>query len=189
VTLETLRAEFTSPAWADLKNENSILSKILLSSAFKNAQKGQSAGQIDSDTMILYGVLLCQGNPSDKAEIFYSVLQEGGKDAHDFITASDKDLDPVIQKLCDLVTKDAYLEFTKIAGLQQLYTEEDLEKLSGDTISAFKEDVYLDDVFGNFSRLEYSEWNKQSVSKALYMFNTKTLRNKLLDHAGLENKY
>ena len=74
VTLDTLAAEFTSPAWNDLKNENSILAKILLSSAFKNAKKGQSAGQIDADTMILYGVLLCQGNPADKAEVFYAVL-------------------------------------------------------------------------------------------------------------------
>lgn len=43
VTLDTLRQEFTSPAWNELKDENSILSKILLSSAFKNEKKGQSA--------------------------------------------------------------------------------------------------------------------------------------------------
>jgi hypothetical protein len=47
VTLETLRQYFTSPAWHELNDENSILSKILLSSAFKNESKGQSAGQID----------------------------------------------------------------------------------------------------------------------------------------------
>jgi len=98
-------------------------------------------------------------------------------------------MDPVVQKLCELVTKDLYTEFAKIAGLEQRYDEDDLEKLNSDTITAFKEDVYLDDVFGNNSRLEYAAWSKESTTKALYMFNTKALRNKLLEHAGLANKY
>lgn len=47
----------------------------------------------------------------------------------------------------------------------------------------------MDDVFGSNSRLEYAAWNKESVTKALYMFGTKALRNKLLEHANLEVKY
>lgn len=135
VTLATLRAEFTSPAWHELNDENSILSKILLSSAFKNEKKGQTVGQIDQDALILYGLLLCQGNPADKAEQFYAVLQEGGKDQHEFITASDKDLDPVLEKLCALATTDAFTEFVKIAGLEPKYSEEDLKKLNADLIA------------------------------------------------------
>ena len=45
VTLETLRAELCTPAWKDLDNENSTLSRFLLSPAFK--REGQSEGQID----------------------------------------------------------------------------------------------------------------------------------------------
>jgi hypothetical protein len=117
------------------------------------------------------------------------VLQEGGKDVHDFITASDKDLDPVLEKICFLATKDAFTEFAKIAGIAQKYNDEDLMKLNNETIQTFKEDRYLDDVFGSNSRLEYAVWVKESVAKALYMFGTKSLRNKLLEHAELEVKY
>ena len=42
VTLETLRAELCTPAWKDLDDENSTLSRFLLSSAFK--REGQGAG-------------------------------------------------------------------------------------------------------------------------------------------------
>ena len=35
VTLETLRAELATPAWKDLEDENSTLSRFLLSPAFK----------------------------------------------------------------------------------------------------------------------------------------------------------
>lgn len=67
---------------------------------------------------------------------------------HPFITASDKDLDPVLEKICFLATKDAFVEFAKIAGIAQKYDDDDLSKLSSDTIQTFKEDRYLDDVFG-----------------------------------------
>lgn len=63
------------------------------------------------------------------------MLQEGGKDQHEFITASDKDLDPVLEKMCALATTDAFTEFVKIAGLEAKYSEEDLEKLNADLIA------------------------------------------------------
>lgn len=139
--------------------------------------------------MILYGLLLCQGNPADKADEFYSLLQEGGKDAHIFISAGDKDLDPAIEKLCFLATKYAFTEFAKIAGIEQKYDSDDLEKFNSDLIQTFKEDRYLDDVFENNAKLEYAQWVKETTSKALYMFGTKSLRNKLLEHAEMEIKY
>lgn len=98
-------------------------------------------------------------------------------------------MDPVLEKLCALATKDAFTEFVKIAGIEPKYDIEEIEKLNSDLVQTFKEDVYLDDVFGSNSRLEYAAWNKESVSKALYMFGTKSLRNKLLEHANLEVKY
>lgn len=49
--------------------------------------------------------------------------------------------------------------------------------------------MYLDDVFGTNSRLEYAAWVKESTTKAVYMFNTKALRSKLLERANLEAKY
>jgi hypothetical protein len=39
VTIEYLKEEFASPAWEGLNNKNSVLVKILLSSAFKNKKR------------------------------------------------------------------------------------------------------------------------------------------------------
>ena len=46
VTLKSLRAHFKSAAWKDLEDENSDFAKFLLSSAFKNDQKGLTSDQI-----------------------------------------------------------------------------------------------------------------------------------------------
>ena len=59
VTIETLRAEFTSPAWEPLQDKNSVLCRILLSAPFKNPEKGTGHDQIDANFLILYGLLLC----------------------------------------------------------------------------------------------------------------------------------
>jgi len=125
----------------------------LQSNIFKNPEKNQAADQIDLDFLILFGILHCQGQPADKAEQFYNVLQEGGKTAHDFIAASDKDLGPVFKKMCDFVGKDAFVEFASIAVIPTPYTSEDIELLGDDTIEKFREDVYLEDVYGANSRL------------------------------------
>jgi hypothetical protein len=75
VTIEYLKEEFTSPAWEDLNNKNSVLVKILLSSAFKNNTKGiYQEDHICADTFKLFGILHCQGNPKDKAEAWYDLL-------------------------------------------------------------------------------------------------------------------
>ena len=75
VTIESLKEEFTSPAWEGLNNKDSILVKILLSSAFKNYTKGiYHEDHICADTLKLFGILHCQGNPKDKAEAWYDLL-------------------------------------------------------------------------------------------------------------------
>lgn len=95
VTIETLQNQFTSPAWNELLENESKLVKLLLSDAFKNPTKNQSSHQIDADNLILFGIIHCQGNATDKADQWFSVLQEGGKEAHQLITSNDKDLEPI----------------------------------------------------------------------------------------------
>jgi len=78
------------------------LVKVLKNSAFKN--DGYSEDQIDVNFLLCYALILCSGNPKDKAEIFYGILQEGGITAHSFISASDKDIVPIFEKMCNLAT-------------------------------------------------------------------------------------
>ena len=82
------------------------------------------------------------------------MLQEGGKERQPQIAAGDKDLIPVFQKMCDLCTKDVFGEFSKIAGLEVVYDDNELENtLNSENVDTVREDCYLDDVFGASSRL------------------------------------
>ena len=108
VTLESLRAHFKSPAWKDLEDENSVFAKFLLSSAFKNDAKGLAPDQICLQALILCAVLNCQGKLSDKCEHFFNEIQEGGTAAHAQVSAGDKDIAPVFEKLCGLASFELF---------------------------------------------------------------------------------
>jgi len=72
VTIDALRKEFTTPAWADLQKEESPLNQILTSQHFKKANLEHD--QIDVDYLKLIGLLHCAGKPRDKAAAFYGIL-------------------------------------------------------------------------------------------------------------------
>ena len=59
VTLKSLSKEFTSEAWEPLKEEDSVLSRILVSGAFRNEEKGHSEHMIDTNYLICYALMLC----------------------------------------------------------------------------------------------------------------------------------
>ena len=60
VTIDTLKDQLNSPAWESLKDLNSVLCRVLLSKAFKDAKKNiTEPEQISADILLLYGVLLC----------------------------------------------------------------------------------------------------------------------------------
>jgi hypothetical protein len=127
VTLETLRGELTTPAWADLGDENSTLSKFLLSAAFK--KDGQEADQIDCESLIIFALLNSPGKPADKAEHVYNILQDGAGTAdaiHSHMTASDKDLAPFFDKLCDLTCCDLIVQADAIGAVDNEYDEDEL---------------------------------------------------------------
>lgn len=83
--------------------------------------------------MICLGLLLCASERkdfSDKAEVFYGLLQEGGITKHTFISASDKDFPPVFEKMCRLATVELFDFAREFAGIECPYSEEDLTKLA-----------------------------------------------------------
>ncbi len=97
VTFESLRQTLTTNAWKDLTVGDSKLHKLLSSDAFAmKADNGAfTAGQISVQSLMVMGLLHCQGKAEQKAKVLYCVLQDGGPEDHAQISASDKDLVPV----------------------------------------------------------------------------------------------
>ena len=59
--------------------------------------------------MTLFALLNCPGKIADKAEHLYNELQEGGLAEHAEISATDKDVNPVFEKLCGLASFDLFV--------------------------------------------------------------------------------
>ena len=189
VTLKNLREEFTSPAWESLHDDNSTIVKLLNSSAFKNPKLNNTGLHYCADSLILWGILLCQGKALDKARTLYNVLQDGGPEANPQIAACDKDYPVVIKKMCELATKDVFVEFLKLAGQETKYTEKDIERIDKDCFEYIREECFLEDVYNFHSRLEFDEWLHLVIEKAPYMLTATSLRKKVLESCGLEMKY
>ena len=100
VTLSALRAQLKTPAWQPLEDESSPIAKFLLSSAFK--APGLAGDQVSCSALALFALLNCQGKVADKAEHLYNELQDGGLEEHQSISAGDKDLIPIFEKLLGL---------------------------------------------------------------------------------------
>ena len=59
--------------------------------------------------------------PLEKADSFYELLQEGGVEKQDFISASDKDWIPICKKMFKMVTIHAAIG----AEMNDLYSVDD----------------------------------------------------------------
>jgi hypothetical protein len=64
------------------------------------------------------------------------------------MTASDKDLNPAIQKIGELATIDLYSWMADYAGLDYPYKDEEIDAIK-DCWESLAEDNWKDDVFGN----------------------------------------
>jgi len=161
---------------------DSKLVKILKNAAFKS--DGQSEQQIDVNFLICYGLLLCSGKPRDKAECFYNILQDGGLTAHTFITATDKDIHPIFEKMCLLVTVHLF-EFMK----ETLNMENDWESIEDKLCAAHekvREDMFLDEVFGSNSKMANEPFLEAVSKKTMWVFNSNDLRRKVFEAAEVK---
>ena len=188
VTIEALKAELSSPAWLPLSEPDSSLYKFLTSGVFKNEAKGHTPEQIDTDYLRIFGLLHCGGQPKDKAVALYAVLQEGGVDSHEFISAQDKDLNPVFDKICAMCCWEMFTSGAQIGGIESIYSDDDSNGLK-EQVEALREDVFLEEVFGVQSRLDNAEWLDAVSKKANWVFNPVQLRKKLFELASLEDKH
>jgi hypothetical protein len=74
VTLTQLRYAFKDDKnWEDLQRDNSLLVKLITSEAF---QDEKNPAEINIHTLILWGLLNCNGDKKMKSRVFYDVLQD-----------------------------------------------------------------------------------------------------------------
>ena len=52
--------------------------------------------------------MICPGKEREKALVFYALVNEGGVEAHERISATDKDFPPVFKKMVALATYELY---------------------------------------------------------------------------------
>jgi len=157
VTLEALRKVFLTPAWADLKKEDSRITKLINHAVFANG-----GGNIDVNSLILFAILNSPGSVEYKSEVLYSVLQEGGVEKQKFMTAGDKDIPPVIAKLIKLVSVDLIQLIQDLDGDHPMDLEDKAEEIDYATDELLEEN-YLEPIYGTASRLSYEEWKAASL--------------------------
>ena len=168
----------------------SELSKTLLSPEFKS--EGHNADQIDVTTLKMFSLLHCKHKkPLEKAKALYCILQDGGLTAHEQISATDKDLEPVFQKLCKLVTVDLFVLANANGGVSLIYNDEEGNKLvKKQSIEELREDIWLEEVYGAQSRLTNDAWlAKVADKKASWIFEPKALRTKLFEMAKISPRH
>jgi len=148
VTLENLRTTLTTPAWKEINDDNSKICKLLTHEVF---QKGP--GLIDANTLISFALYHCAGSGMDKAKVMYCILQAGGDEVQKFISAQDKDFQPMMDKHIALASLDIVKLMKDIDEVEPM----DLAEKEEDIIYSFetiREEVFLDLVYGASSRLE-----------------------------------
>ena len=157
VTIEALRKVFVTPAWADLKKEDSRITNMINHTAFANDD-----GNIDVNSLILFAILNSPGSVDYKSEVLYSILQEGGVEKQTHITAGDKDIAPVIAKMIKLVTVDLMQLIQDIDGDHPMDLEDKAEEIDYAT-DELLEEYYLEPIYGTANRLTYEEWKASSL--------------------------
>ena len=181
VTIEALREALCTPAWEDLKKENSRITKLIKSSVFENEN-----GEISVDYLLLFGFLNCPGEIDDKSNVLYEILQEGGPDTHKCLSAQDKDMVPTFNKLFKLASSELVQLMKEVDGVEPTEVEGRAEDID-ETLDEVREDNYLDPIYGFEARLDFKEWQERSrkpvTSKIFYEVNN--LRNLIFTRAGI----
>ena len=175
VTLAALRTRLETPAWKPLEDEESALSKFLLSAAFKD--EGQGADEVSVQALSIFALLNCPGKVADKAEHLYNLLQDGGLEAHKQISANDGDLAPVFEKLVGLASFELFECQDSVGGI---YSEDEIGTLK-DNVELLREDIYLEAVYGATSRLQNEEWLDKHKKEAKWVFEPMELRKRLFE--------
>ena len=155
-----------------LNQPDSILSKLLLNlKAFKVEDK---EGHIAKAPLLLWGMTLCGGDASNKAKVFWDVLQDGEQK---FISANDKDFPESFSLLLDLSNRVMVEADSIISGKPPKKSEDDLKKI--DDLKEAMGEEFLDTVYEAHSKLEKEEFLSRIVKNAKWILSAKTVRERV----------
>ena len=184
VTVNSLAKVLPTRAWSPLKDPESKLVKTLTSGEFRDPKESQAEGQIDVNILTLFCLFHCSGKPFDRATVFYGILQDGGLDAHEEISAQDKDFKPIFIKMCKLVTMDIF-NLTRSCGETNFaYDESTIRKiLDDDNLEIIREEDWLDTVYGHSSLLKNDRWLQKVSTDGSWIFSSVQLRQRIFSQA------
>lgn len=164
----------------------------MTSPTFKDPEKGTDAHQIDADTLRCFALLHSQGERNEKAVALYNILQDGGLEAHEQITATDKDFKPNFEKLARLSSKEIFnLAYLFGDGVEEYYDGAEYGKMCSDeTMDVMIEDMFLEQVYGAASRLTNEAWlEKVSSEECAWIYTADQMREKVLTTAEVDKKH
>jgi hypothetical protein len=160
--------------WADINDDNSVLSKVLKSKYFADSE---NEGQVSRDALLIYGMLLSTGDAKLKARVLYDILQDNNQE---FISANDKDFNDTFNKILDLATLFLYSHVRLVddSATPRLDESQFEEKLNEELRNELSE-AFLDDVFGPASKLLRKEWEDKVAKSQKWLFSSKETRAKV----------
>jgi hypothetical protein len=151
VSLPQLKYAFKDDSkWKDLQNDDSLLVTILKSDFFEDEK---NKGEINVQSLLLWGMILCAGDNNMKSRVFYDILQDSLQET---ISAADKDFKESFFKLLDLSTKLPYRFEKDLEGSDGKGSPNE-DKISEDTYDTIAEE-FLDSVYGSLSKRPRKEY-------------------------------
>ena len=184
VSFDALSAEFTTPAWAGLRNSESAIFKFLNAKVF-TIDEGES-GRINTTRLKLYGLLHCEGSIEVKAKYLLAQFQ-GGFDKAESISAVFGNIGPAISALCELSTWGLYEHGGKLDLVTNYYGDD--HSAIDDAEYVIQEDQFLEDIFGLKPTLPNEAFINNLLEKAYWIFDAVELRRRLFQVAEIEAKH
>ena len=86
------------------------------------------------------------------------------------------------------VTTDIFKWESAELGVDSPYTEDDYEKID-EAYEDLAETLFLDEVFGNASKLDKPAFMEAVIKSAAWVFNADTFRDKIVESAGIGKKW
>jgi len=184
VTLSSLQEAFKENAmWsAELKDDETKLVKLLNATCIyehgsTDLAVDQEATCYDIRFLRGWAILWCDGNAKEKVPELYDMLQDNNQPT---ISAGDKDFNVTMTFLFDCAgyTIDRNYNIISDEELKPELTEEELEAKAEKYDEIFEQ--FLDTVFGEYeSVLDREDWEKNTASKAKYVFDPEEIRKKI----------
>ena len=110
-------------------------------------------------------------------------MQDGGLEAHKFISAQDKDLVPIFDKMCALACWELFEIAQQVGEVPELIYSDEEVKVLKEQVEVVREDQYLEDVYGVLAKLDNEPWLEKNSKAANWVFNTVQLRKRMFEAA------